>query len=172
LHNHKTYKKPIRFYSLAKKSKNSFFASQRVQSEPVRAYGERWSFLGGSGREGVILAEEDRWKRKKNVVLVRFNQMFGFNGGGGGGDNGATVRVLGNFALAIGLTYLSMTGHLGWLLDAIVSIWVLLSIWLWSYLLIDFYFQGNNKNIKIRLCLIYLKFGFIYICMIRTVTLI
>jgi len=82
----------------------------------ARAYGERWSFLSGSGREGVILAE-DRWKRKKRVVLVRFNQRFGFNGGGGGGDNGATARVLGNLILAIGLTYLSMTGQLGWLLQ-------------------------------------------------------
>jgi hypothetical protein len=141
----------------------------------VRAYGERWSFLGGSGREDVILAEEDRWKRKKMVILVRFNQRFGFNGGGGGGDSVAIARVLGNFALAIGLTYRSMTGQLGWLLDAIVSIWVLLSIWLLSYLLIDFYFQGNNKNIKIGLCLIYLKFGFIYIYIyiyIYTLTLI
>jgi hypothetical protein len=50
-------------------------------------YGERWSFLGRSGHEDVILAEEDRWKRKKRVVLVRFNQRFRFNGGGGGGDN-------------------------------------------------------------------------------------
>jgi hypothetical protein len=62
---------------------------------------------------GMILAEEDRWKRKKRVVLVRFNQRFGFKGGGGEGDNGGTARVLGNFALAIGLTYLSMTGQFG-----------------------------------------------------------
>jgi hypothetical protein len=51
------------------------------------------------------------------VVLVRFNQRFGFNGGSGGGDNGATARVLGNLTLATGLTYLSMTGQLGWLLQ-------------------------------------------------------
>ncbi|KAF5478728.1 hypothetical protein F2P56_005266 [Juglans regia] len=62
---------------------------------------------------------------KKRVVLVRFNQGFGFNGGGGGGrDDGATARILGNLALAIGLTYLSMTGQLGWVLDAIVSVWL------------------------------------------------
>ncbi len=72
----------------------------------MRAYGEMWPFLGGSGHEDVILAEEDRWKRKKMVVLVRFNQRFSFNGGGGGGDNGATARVLENLTLAIGLTYL------------------------------------------------------------------
>jgi hypothetical protein len=83
----------------------------------VRAYGETWSFLGGRGREGVILAEKVRWKRKKMVVLVRFNQRFSFNGGGGGGDNGATARVLENLTLAIGLTYLSMTGQLGLILQ-------------------------------------------------------
>ncbi|XP_062168339.1 uncharacterized protein LOC133874518 [Alnus glutinosa] len=120
LHNRKTFKKPIRFYSLSRAKT----ASLHHNGFKVRAYGERWSFLGGSGREGVILAEEERWKRNKRVVLVRFNQRFGFNGGGGGGDNGATARVLGNLALAIGLTYLSMTGQLGWLLDAIVSIWL------------------------------------------------
>ena len=61
----------------------------------------------------------------KRVGLVKNNQGFGFNGGGGGGKgNGANSRLLGNLALAIGLTYLSMTGQLGWILDAIVSIWV------------------------------------------------
>jgi hypothetical protein len=50
----------------------------------------------------VILAEKDRWKRKKMVVLVRFNQRFSFNGGGGGGDNGATARVLENLTWPLG----------------------------------------------------------------------
>lgn len=64
------------------------------------------------------------------MVVVGFNQGFGFNGGGGGGgkDDGGTARILGNLALAIGLTYLSVTGQLGWVLDAIVSIWVFLSL--------------------------------------------
>ncbi|OWM81201.1 hypothetical protein CDL15_Pgr007232 [Punica granatum] len=53
-------------------------------------------------------------KRRKRVVLVRFNNQggFGFNGGGGGKDDGVTARVVGNLVLAIGLTYLSMTGQL------------------------------------------------------------
>ena len=64
------------------------------------------------------------------MVVVGFNQGFGFNGGGGGGgkDDGGTARILGNLALAIGLTYLSVTGQLGWVLDAIVSIWVFLCL--------------------------------------------
>ncbi|XP_074568144.1 uncharacterized protein LOC141824715 isoform X2 [Curcuma longa] len=59
--------------------------------------------------------------------FFRANQGFGFNDGGGGGgwDRSSTTRVLGNLVLAVGLTYLTMTGRLGWILDAIVSIWLL-----------------------------------------------
>ena len=72
------------------------------------------------------LWEEKEKKREKRAVKVRFNQGFGFNGGGGDGrDDVTTARVLGNLALAVGLTYLTMTGQLGWLLDAIVSLWVI-----------------------------------------------
>ncbi|KAB2095854.1 hypothetical protein ES319_A01G068700v1 [Gossypium barbadense] len=97
---------------------------------------QRWSF-GEVGRckDGIFLKEEG-WKRKKKrrVVLVVFSQGFGFNGGGGSGGGGGggggkidsnTARLLGNIALAIGLTYLSATGQLGWVLDAIVSIWLI-----------------------------------------------
>ncbi|KAJ8425323.1 hypothetical protein Cgig2_018940 [Carnegiea gigantea] len=89
-----------------------------------------------NGRKGFLLRlamskggnlwEEKEKKREKRAVKVRFNQGFGFNGGGGDGrDDGTTARVLGNLALAVGLTYLTMTGQLGWLLDAIVSLWLL-----------------------------------------------
>ncbi|KAM0948932.1 hypothetical protein DsansV1_C06g0064901 [Dioscorea sansibarensis] len=61
--------------------------------------------------------------KKRGLVVV---QGFGFNGGGGGTrwDKNDTARVLGNLALATGLIYLSLTGQLGWILDAIVSIWL------------------------------------------------
>lgn len=62
-------------------------------------------------------------KKNKREVLVRFNNL-GFNGGSAGGGGGGGGRVWGNLALAIGLTYLSFTGQLGWILDAIVSVWV------------------------------------------------
>lgn len=68
--------------------------------------------------------EEKGCKREKRVVLVKNNKGFGFNNGGGGRDDGSTARILGNLALAAGLTYLSMTGQLGWIIDAIVSIWI------------------------------------------------
>lgn len=125
--NYSQYKKPINHYSPSK-AKIAFSHHNKFK---LRAYRERWAFSGGSRGEDGILVKEERWKRQKRVVLVRFNQGFGFNGGGGGGggrDNGATARVLGNLALAIGLTYLSMTGQLGWVLDAIVSVWVSLSL--------------------------------------------
>lgn len=59
-------------------------------------------------------------KKNKRVVFVKAGNL----GGGGGGDDGGTRRILGNVALAIGLTYLSLTGQLGWILDTIVNIWV------------------------------------------------
>jgi hypothetical protein len=64
--------------------------------------------------------------RKRRLVLVRANGGFNFNsnGGGGGWDKATTRRLIGNLAFAAGLTYLSVTGQLGWVLDAIVSIWV------------------------------------------------
>ncbi|KAL1537891.1 hypothetical protein AAHA92_26693 [Salvia divinorum] len=82
------------------------------------------SFLGvGKGKDGVPVS------RGKRVILVKFRNDFnGLGGGGrsgGGGVSGETARTVGNLALAILLTYLSMTGQLGWLLDAIVSLWLL-----------------------------------------------
>ncbi|PON68457.1 hypothetical protein TorRG33x02_261890 [Trema orientale] len=112
------YKKPINLRA----TKVATLHQKRFK---LRVYKDKWSCFGEKRWEdGIFL------KRKKREVLVRFNDGFGFNGGGGGGggggrDDGATARLLGNLALAIGLTYLSMTGQLGWLLDAIVSIWLL-----------------------------------------------
>lgn len=94
---------------------------------------ERWSFLEvREGKDGILVREEG-WRRRKRVVLVKSNQ--GFGGGGGGRDNGGTARLLGNLALAIGLTYLSVTGQIGllfdaigWVFDVVVSLSVLLSL--------------------------------------------
>ncbi|KAK8602992.1 hypothetical protein V6N13_085192 [Hibiscus sabdariffa] len=88
---------------------------------------QRWSFGEVCRDKGGIFWKEEGWKRKIRVVLVMFNQGFGFNGGGGGGGkmNGDTARLLGNIALAVGLTYLSVTDQLGWVLDAIVSVWLI-----------------------------------------------
>lgn len=57
------------------------------------------------------------------VSVGFFNQGPG-PGGGWKVDSNNRGRVLGNLALAIALTYLSFTGQLGWILDAIVSLWV------------------------------------------------
>lgn len=86
-------------------------------------------FYHKKGFESLLLGKnsfnEKISKKKKRVVLVRFNNLK-FNGGGDGKDDGGTSRVLVNLGLAIGLTYLSLTGQLGWILDAIVSVWVCL----------------------------------------------
>ncbi|GAU32725.1 hypothetical protein TSUD_101460, partial [Trifolium subterraneum] len=99
----------------------------RLRVRAIRACSNRRTFLGGTVFKNGGLLEEKRCKKEKRVVLVKNNQGFGFNGGGGGGggrDDGGTARNLGNLALAVGLTYLSMTGQFGWILDAIVSIWI------------------------------------------------
>ncbi|CAH1449896.1 unnamed protein product [Lactuca virosa] len=89
------------------------------------------SRLGFESRVKLSLSKhqfDENLTKKKRVVLVRSNNLkFNSSGGGGGGgrDDGSTARVLGNLALAIGLTYLSFTGQLGWVLDAIVSVWLL-----------------------------------------------
>ncbi|KAB2044139.1 hypothetical protein ES319_D01G069200v1 [Gossypium barbadense] len=114
--------------------------SLRPNRFKLGAFGrQRWSF-GEVGRckDGIFLKEEGwkrKRKRKRRVVLVMFSRGFGFNGGGGGSGGGGgggggkidsnTARLVGNIALAIGLTYLSATGQLGWVLDAIVSIWLI-----------------------------------------------
>lgn len=117
---------PIKCHNFSR-PKGVYLCKSRFKKEVYEEEEEdRFSFLGGDG----ILLRGDRWKRScKRVVLTRFKDDFGFDGlggdgGGGGSDNGGTARVLGNLALAIGLTYLSVTGQFGWILDAIVSIWV------------------------------------------------
>lgn len=107
------------------------------------------TFLGGScGNEGIF-GKDLGFKGRRGLIVARFNQGFGFNGGGGGGggDDGATARILGNIALAVGLTYLSVTGQLGWVLDAIVSIWVCISILLLKYLMNEFFLFGKWSRI-------------------------
>ncbi|CAN1775387.1 hypothetical protein LINPERHAP1_LOCUS13309 [Linum perenne] len=95
----------------------------------------------GTRKHGILVKDEvDRKKKSGRVGSVRFNQGFGFGGlggggGGGGGGNGGTARILGNIALAVGLTYLSVTGQLGavfdavgYVLEALISIWLFVVI--------------------------------------------
>ncbi|CAA6656644.1 unnamed protein product [Spirodela intermedia] len=90
----------------------------------ARLFRSKSQYFFGSGSEKIWAAAKGR--RKESLVVPQANQGFNFNGGGGGGwDKNNTARVLGNLAVAIGLTYLTVTGQLGWLLDAIVSIWLL-----------------------------------------------
>lgn len=91
----------------------------------LRSSGEKQSFLRERVEKSEILIREEK-KRRKRATSVVVRVGFGSNGGGGdGNDNSSTTRLLGNLALAIGLAYLSVTGQLGWVLDAIVSIWLL-----------------------------------------------
>jgi len=67
--------------------------------------------------------------KRKRGVIVRANFRFDSgSGGGGGGGNNEVGRVVFNLALAGCLTYLTVTGKLGWVVDAIVSLWLLAAL--------------------------------------------
>ncbi|GFQ06246.1 hypothetical protein PHJA_002768600 [Phtheirospermum japonicum] len=107
--------KPINYYCHSRIKIESFHKS-RFRAEALRDK-YKSSFAGvGRGKIGILLSKGRR------TVVVKSNNGFG---GGGGKISSETARVLGNLALAIFLTYISMTGQLGWLLDAIVSLWLL-----------------------------------------------
>ncbi|XP_071700689.1 uncharacterized protein [Rutidosis leptorrhynchoides] len=93
-----------------------------ISTKPTKFYFcsyNQHSFRFGFGSSDILSS-----KKKKRVVLVRLNNLkFNGSGGGGGNDDDGTAKVLGNIALAIGLTYLTLTGQLGWILDTIVSVW-------------------------------------------------
>ncbi|XP_014491961.1 uncharacterized protein LOC106754462 isoform X2 [Vigna radiata var. radiata] len=115
------YKRPTFPFSRMEAKVGSFSGN----SLKLREGRESLCFLGSAVFQNGVLLKDKGSKRENRMVAVRNNQGFGFNGGGGGRDDGATARLLGNIALAVGLTYLSVTGQLGWILDAIVSIWLI-----------------------------------------------
>ncbi|XP_071700688.1 uncharacterized protein [Rutidosis leptorrhynchoides] len=98
-----------------------------ISTKPTKFYFcsyNQHSFRFGFGSSDILSS-----KKKKRVVLVRLNNLkFNGSGGGGGNDDDGTAKVLGNIALAIGLTYLTLTGQLGWILDTIVSVWLFVVI--------------------------------------------
>lgn len=108
---------PVKYGSASRIKINSFHNNFKADASK-----EKLPFLGmGRGKGGILFS------RDRRVVMAKFKN--GFNGLGGGGVrvSGETARAVGNLALAILLTYLSVTGQLGWLLDAIVSLWVSLT---------------------------------------------
>ncbi|CAA0815943.1 Unknown protein [Striga hermonthica] len=135
-HNNDSTKKHSTYFIKSAKPIN-YYTHSRAKLEYLRKYRfwaaawrDKLSFSGlGRGKNGIILS------RGRRVVLVKSNNgLKGFGGGGGGAGGGGggggkidgeTARVLGNLALAIFLTYLTMNGQLGWLLDAVVSIWLI-----------------------------------------------
>ncbi|KAF9590258.1 hypothetical protein IFM89_032036 [Coptis chinensis] len=106
--------RPITCYAFSRKKIDSFHENKFKMKD----VNELCCYFGVRREKDGILSRKNERRR---VVVVRVNQF----GGGGGRDDGNNARILGNLALAIGLTYLSMTGQLGWVLDAIVSVWIL-----------------------------------------------
>ncbi|XP_024376747.1 uncharacterized protein [Physcomitrium patens] len=62
-------------------------------------------------------------KHNRNGGIARASMRLDPGGGKPDGENGIG-RVVVNLAIAGGLTYLTITGKLGWLFDAFVSLWL------------------------------------------------
>ncbi|CAN6337157.1 unnamed protein product [Urochloa humidicola] len=81
---------------------------------------DRSEFLG----KRETLAWRTAGKRRRRFGAAGAGRGPFFGGGGRRMDKG-TSRVVGNLAFAAVLTYLAVTGQLRWVLDAIVSLWLL-----------------------------------------------
>ncbi|XP_006654608.2 uncharacterized protein LOC102719015 [Oryza brachyantha] len=97
----------------------------------------RGEFLG----KGGTLAWRMEGRRRLGVAGAGRGPLFG---GGGGGRRGTTGRVVGNLAFAALLTYLATTGQLRWVLDAIVSLWLLTILLPILGLAAFFFFAGQD----------------------------
>uniref|UniRef100_A0A0E0L4D7 Uncharacterized protein n=1 Tax=Oryza punctata TaxID=4537 RepID=A0A0E0L4D7_ORYPU len=95
----------------------------------------RSEFLG----KGGTLAWRMEGRRRLGVAGAGKGPLFG----GGGGRRG-TGRVVGNLAFAALLTYLATTGQLRWVLDAIVSLWLLTILLPILGLAAFFFFAGQD----------------------------
>ncbi|KAL3647057.1 hypothetical protein CASFOL_008025 [Castilleja foliolosa] len=126
-HNYDSNKKHSIYIIKSSKPINYFHSRTKIESfhNPrfrIRAEAFRNTYIlpfpgVGRGKDGILPS------KGKRAVAVQSNN--GLGGGGGGKINSETARVLGNLALAIFLTYITMTGQLGWILDAVVSLWLL-----------------------------------------------
>ncbi|XP_052154841.1 uncharacterized protein LOC127772890 [Oryza glaberrima] len=98
----------------------------------------RGEFLGKVG----TLARRMEGRRRLAVASAGRGPLFG--GGGGGGGQRGSGRVVGNLAFAALLTFLATTGQLRWVLDAIVSLWLLTILLPILGLAAFFFFAGQD----------------------------
>ena len=142
----------------------------REKFTPIRNRGRRngvvdgiQGFGLGSGLyDGVRIA--NKWKlrpregrQSRNVGVVRASMKLDPGGGGPGEENGIG-RVVVNLAIAGGLTYLTITGKLSWLFDALVSLWVSLHIAMFRSVALGL--EGFNKNEEQNLMLMHARILF------------
>jgi hypothetical protein len=80
-----------------------------------------------SGRLQITRREEGGGRKRHAGKIQAYVRLDPGGGGGRGpnGDNNGIGRVVFNLALAGGLTYLTVTGKLGWVFDAFISLWLL-----------------------------------------------
>jgi len=99
------------------KCRNSKFASIRSNVE-IQGFG-----LGSGLRVTVTRKWKSPRRHTRNAGVVRAS--FKLDPGNGGPDEERGIgRLVVNLAIAGGLTYLTITGKLGWVFDAFVSLWL------------------------------------------------
>ncbi|KAG0518706.1 hypothetical protein BDA96_09G199800 [Sorghum bicolor] len=78
------------------------------------------------GKTGALAWRAAGRQRRRRLGLGVTGAGRGpFFGGGGRRMDKGTTRVVGNLAFAAVVTYLAVTGQLRWVIDAIVSLWLL-----------------------------------------------
>ncbi|OEL37010.1 hypothetical protein BAE44_0001969 [Dichanthelium oligosanthes] len=101
---------------------------------------DRSEFLG----KGEALAWRTVGRQRLRLGAAGAGRGPFFGGGGGRRMDKGTSRVVGNLAFAAVLTYLAVTGQLRWVLDAIVSLWLLTILLPFLALGAFFFFAGQD----------------------------
>ena len=92
-------------------------------AEEIQGFGLGSGLYGGVRISNKWKSQPRNVKHRRNVGIARAYMKLDPGGGGPDKENGIG-RVVVNLAIAGGLTYLTITGKLGWLFDAFVSLWV------------------------------------------------
>lgn len=91
--------------------------------EEIQGFGLGSGLYGGVRISNKWKSPAGEGRHKRNAGTASASMKLDPGGGGPGGESGIG-RVVVNLAIAGGLTYLTITGKLGWLFEAFVSLWV------------------------------------------------
>ncbi|KAG0501508.1 hypothetical protein HPP92_001580, partial [Vanilla planifolia] len=102
-----------------------FTSEGRIGNFPWNGYLLRVPFEKNLFRVATFAKDGISTEKRSRASLLVVRAKDGFNSDDGRWAKSNLSTVLGNLVLAVGFTYLTLTGQLGWLVDALVSIWLL-----------------------------------------------